>query len=81
MKFPRFDASETTFVGVAGTVTTLAAVEQKLEEYDGEKVAGFVLTREMIDRRFRQFRTMTKDELHETLRIDPGRADIRNNFV
>ncbi len=76
MKFPRFDASETTFVGVAGTVTTLAAVEQKLEEYDGEKVAGFVLTREMIDRRFRQFRTMTKDELHETLRIDPGRADI-----
>jgi exopolyphosphatase/guanosine-5'-triphosphate,3'-diphosphate pyrophosphatase len=75
-QYPAFDPSLTTFVGVAGTVTTLAAVEQGLPEYKREKVAGFVLTREMIQHRFEQFRGMTKDALQKLMRIDPGRADI-----
>ena len=74
--FPGFDATTTTLVGVAGTVTTLAAVELGLEHWDRERVAGFVLTREHIARRFEQFRFMSKQELQEELRIDPGRADI-----
>ncbi|MBE0645230.1 MAG: hypothetical protein IH600_14195 [Bacteroidetes bacterium] len=74
--YPVFDAAATTFVGVAGTVTTLAAVEQGLAEYNREKVAGFVLTKEMICRRFDEFRYMSKDELQNLMRIDPGRADI-----
>ncbi len=74
--FPRFDPSNTTFVGVAGTVTTLAAVECGLKAYDGEAVAGFRLTAEMIDARLEQFRLMTRDELQHVLSIDPGRADI-----
>ncbi|MFA6234494.1 MAG: Ppx/GppA phosphatase family protein [Bacteroidota bacterium] len=75
-RYPAFDPATTIFVGVAGTVTTLAAVELGLTEYDREQVAGFVLTREMIQGRFEQFRSMTKDELQNTMRIDPGRADI-----
>ena len=74
--YPSFDPGQTTFVGVAGTVTTLAAVEQGLEQYDRERIAGFVLTREMIEARFEQFRQMSKEQLQEQLRIDPGRADI-----
>ncbi len=74
--FPSFDPVATTFVGVAGTVTTLAAVELDLAEYNAEQIAGFELTREMIDARFDQFRGMTKDDLQNTMRIDPGRADI-----
>jgi exopolyphosphatase/pppGpp-phosphohydrolase len=30
----------------------------------------------MIQHRFDEFRTMTKDALQHTMRIDPGRADI-----
>jgi exopolyphosphatase / guanosine-5'-triphosphate,3'-diphosphate pyrophosphatase len=74
--FPLFDAHKTVFVGVAGTVTTLAAVELGLETYDGNAVAGFRLSRETIDRRFGQFRALSKDELQHALCIDPGRADI-----
>ncbi len=75
-RYPTFDPEATTFVGVAGTVTTLAAVELGLEKYDGNRVANFPLTRERIQERFDEFRTMTRDELQRTMHIDPGRADI-----
>lgn len=75
-RFPAFDTGTTMLVGVAGTVTTLAAVELGLEAYDRDIVAGFVLTRETIQRRFDQFRKLTREQLQHELRIDPGRADI-----
>jgi exopolyphosphatase/guanosine-5'-triphosphate,3'-diphosphate pyrophosphatase len=74
--YPRFDGGEISFIGVAGTVTTLAALELGLREYDGGKVAGFVLTREMIDRRFALLRGLTHDQIRAELAIDEGRADI-----
>ena len=75
-RFPAFDPATTTLVGVAGTVTTLAAVELGLEVFDRDRVAGFVLTRETIQRRFEQFRQLTREQLQHEIRIDPGRADI-----
>ncbi|MBR9974191.1 MAG: Ppx/GppA family phosphatase [Bacteroidetes bacterium] len=75
-RYPAFDPAATTLVGVAGTVTTLAAVEQGLKVYEPERIAGYVLTRETIARRFEQFRTMSKEQLQQQLSIDPGRADI-----
>lgn len=74
--YPVFDPLETKFVGVAGTVTTLAAVEQGLTEYDRKKIAGFDLTREMIRKRFDQFKQLGHDEIEQVMRVDPGRADI-----
>ncbi|MBN1447454.1 MAG: Ppx/GppA family phosphatase [Bacteroidetes bacterium] len=74
--YPDFDTVETTFVGVAGTVTTLAALELGLNDYDREKVAGFELSREMIQQRFDQFRLLSKEEIESELRVDPGRSDI-----
>ena len=75
-RFPDFDIATTTLIGVAGTVTTLAAVEQQLPAYDAGRIAGFFLTREMIHHRFAQFRQMDRQQLQHELRIDPGRADI-----
>ncbi len=75
-EYPAFDPAETHFVGVAGTVTTLAAVEKGLKEYDGEAISGFRLTREMIQRRFEEFRQLTREEMQNAMHIDPGRADI-----
>ncbi|MCB2204200.1 Ppx/GppA family phosphatase [bacterium] len=74
--YPSFSAGETHFVGVAGTVTTLAGVELGLKEYDGAAISGFRLTRAMIQQRFDEFRKLTRDELQHAMHIDPGRADI-----
>jgi len=74
--YPNFDAATTNLVGVGGTATTLAAVELGLRDYDGARVAGYKLTRDAIESRFDEFRGMSKEQLQNTLRIDPGRADI-----
>ncbi|PLX23205.1 MAG: hypothetical protein C0600_15590 [Ignavibacteria bacterium] len=74
--YPVFDPATTTFVGVAGTVTTLAALEMGLEEYDGKTISGFRLTREMITRRFDEFAALSSKDIETVLRVDPGRADI-----
>ena len=34
------------FIGIGGTLTTLAAIDLKLEDYDGTKVQGHKLSRE-----------------------------------
>lgn len=73
---PVFDPRNTTVVGVAGTVVTLAAVELGLSSFDAARIAGFELSREMVQRRFSQFRGMTKQQLQDAMHIDPGRADI-----
>jgi exopolyphosphatase / guanosine-5'-triphosphate,3'-diphosphate pyrophosphatase len=75
-RFPDFDPATTTFVGVAGTVTTLAAVELDLDAYDGNRVTGSILTADVVEKRLVQFSAMGREELHQSLRIDPGRADI-----
>ena len=38
-----------TLVGIAGTVTTLAAMAQELESYDGARVHGTLLSRALVD--------------------------------
>jgi exopolyphosphatase/guanosine-5'-triphosphate,3'-diphosphate pyrophosphatase len=63
-------------IGVAGTITTVAAVEIGLEPYDPDRIHGFVLTRQAAEE---VFRTLATERLAD--RIDnPGlpaeRADI-----
>lgn len=74
--YPRIDASRTTFFGVAGTVTTLAALELRLPVYDANKISGFHLTRSNIDAHFAQLKQMTAKQIRSHLSVDPGRADI-----
>lgn len=76
MRFPDFDASRTAFVGVAGTVTTLAAIELGLTSYDGARVSGCVLTADGIRARFEQMRRMSHDALVREFHIEIGRADV-----
>ncbi len=74
--YPRFDGAGISFIGVAGTVTTLAALELSLGKFEPRAVAGFALTREMIDRRYALLRPMTQEEMRSHVAIDAGRADI-----
>ena len=63
-------------IGVAGTVTTLAAINLKLEAYDREKVGGTILTKDFVEEIYQQLRSASLDEIHAIPQILPQRADI-----
>ncbi|MHB8484073.1 MAG: Ppx/GppA phosphatase family protein [Nitrospiria bacterium] len=65
-----------TWIGTAGTVTTLAAMAQGLEEYSFEKVNRFVLTQEAVSGLYQTLISKTKDARKKIKGLEPGREDI-----
>jgi exopolyphosphatase/guanosine-5'-triphosphate,3'-diphosphate pyrophosphatase len=64
-------------IGVAGTVTTLAAIDLKLERYDRSRVSGHFLTFGAIERVFNRLKSHTVVQMaREFPQIEPGRSDI-----
>ena len=64
------------FVGLAGTVTTMAAVELGLATYDRERIHHFVLTRAAAEDVFRTLATERRaDRLHNP-GLEEARADV-----
>ncbi len=71
-----FDLYERMLIGVAGTVTTLSALHQKLEFYDPQKVSGSILGINDIRTIFDELRIKSLEEIRTIPQIAPGRADI-----
>lgn len=65
-----------TLVGLAGTVTTVAAVELGLAEYDRDRIHHFTLTREAVEDVFRTFATEAKADRMHNPGLEAGRADV-----
>lgn len=65
----------TTLVGLAGTVSTTAAVEIGLERYDRERLHGFVLTKDAVEDVFRTLATEAADDRRHNPGLEPGRVD------
>jgi exopolyphosphatase / guanosine-5'-triphosphate,3'-diphosphate pyrophosphatase len=65
-----------TLVGLAGTITTVAAVELGLAEYDRDKIHRFRLTKAAAEDVFRTLATETVEERRHNPGLDPGRADV-----
>jgi exopolyphosphatase/guanosine-5'-triphosphate,3'-diphosphate pyrophosphatase len=63
-------------VGVAGTVTTLAAVVQGLPVYDAEKVHGSTLSFDEIERLATTLAALTVRERTALPGMEPKRADV-----
>ena len=63
-------------IGVAGTVTTLAAVEQELRRYDALKVHGSTLTLKALEKLFEKLARLTVAERARLPGIEPKRADV-----
>ena len=61
-------------VGVAGTVTTLAALDLGLAEYDPERTHGHVLTRQAVEDLTARLAAMTVEERAAVM--EPGRASV-----
>ncbi len=65
-----------TMVGLAGSVTTVAALVLGLDRYDAERLHGSVITREQVDRATRQLAAMTRAERAALPFMHPGRVDV-----
>ena len=69
-------AHAATFVGLAGTVSTAAAVELGLAEYDRDQIHHFVLTKEAAEDVYRTLVTEArKDRIHNP-GLEEARADV-----
>ena len=68
------DARAERAIGVAGTVTTIAALDLGLAEYDPERVHGHVLSRDAVAAQTARLAALTVAERAQL--IEPGRAPV-----
>ena len=65
-----------TLVGLAGTVTTIAAIELGLPEYDAERIHHFRLTRAAAEDVFRTLATENAADRAHNPGLEAGRVDV-----
>lgn len=65
-----------TLVGVAGTVTTLAAIELGLDDYDSARVHGHTLSLDSVSALADRLATLTLGERRALPGLEPKRADV-----
>ena len=63
-------------IGVAGTVTSLAALDLGLAEYDRERVHGHVLTLAAAETQLERLAALPLDERRQLPALDPERAPV-----
>jgi exopolyphosphatase/guanosine-5'-triphosphate,3'-diphosphate pyrophosphatase len=63
-------------VGVAGTITTLAALVLGLQTYESARVHGSRLTRSDVNEWSRRLLALPAEEIRRLGPVEPGRADI-----
>jgi exopolyphosphatase/guanosine-5'-triphosphate,3'-diphosphate pyrophosphatase len=70
------EADQPCLVGVAGTVTTLAAMAQDLRSYDPALVHGYRLTLPALESQIDRLRSSTQSQREAMAGLDPLRADV-----
>lgn len=63
-------------IGVGGTLTTLAAMDLKLDVYDAKKVEGHVVSYESLCQHIEKLRVMTPEERRHVPGLQPKRSEI-----
>jgi len=74
--FHRYD-----LIGVAGTVTTLACLDQNLEEFRVETVSGYRISKAHVADWTSRLQSMRSDQIRAMSRATWGRADILTGGV
>ena len=70
------DVRPRTAIGVAGTITSLAALDLALAEYDPDQVHGHVLSSESVVTLLERLAALPVAERREIPALDPGRAPV-----
>ena len=68
--------SETMFIGLAGSVTTVAAMALGLSGYDADAIHGSIVSREQVESVTKELLHMTHKERANLGFMHPGRVDI-----
>lgn len=68
--------SGTIVVGVAGTVTTLAAISEKMSSYDPNLIHGYRLQSQSVSELVERLAQMSVSERRKLPGLTPGRADV-----
>jgi exopolyphosphatase/guanosine-5'-triphosphate,3'-diphosphate pyrophosphatase len=71
-----FPPAGATLVGVAGTVTSLAAMAESLASYDPLRVHGYRLSRGSLGGQIARLARATQAERERMVGLDPRRADV-----
>lgn len=66
----------TILIGTAGTITTLAAIDQGLERYSFPRINSYVLRRSSVERMFSKLKDMTLEERKNIPVLEMGREDL-----
>ena len=69
-------ASAKTLVGLAGTVSATAAIEQGLHEYNRDRIHHFVLTKDAVEDVFRTLATENREDRLANPGMEEGRVDV-----
>lgn len=69
-------SSLATVAGTAGTITTLAAMDQALIAYDPARINGYILTRSSLDRLVDMLSVSALDARRKIAGLEAGREDI-----
>lgn len=69
-------ASKATFVGTAGTITTLAAIDQNLTLYKPLCINNYILKKKSVDRIFDNLKSKTIEERLNIPALEKGREDL-----
>ncbi|MBI5453589.1 MAG: Ppx/GppA family phosphatase [Deltaproteobacteria bacterium] len=64
------------FIGTAGTITTLAALDQDLAVYDRSRINNYVLKKANIERMYKGLLSMSIKEREQVLSLEKGREDL-----
>lgn len=65
-----------TLVGLAGTVTTLSSIDQKLSPYDPNKIQGAILSQNSLKEIIRKLKEKNLEEKKKMIGMEPKRADV-----
>jgi exopolyphosphatase/guanosine-5'-triphosphate,3'-diphosphate pyrophosphatase len=71
-----FDLSKGTLIGVAGTITTLCAIDLGLSPYDAKRVHGATLEGSSIDAHLSTLSRLNREQRSQIRGLEPSRADV-----
>lgn len=63
-------------IGIGGTITSVSAINQKLEVYSMEKIHSSYVTKEELESQIKEIRKMTLEERRTIKGLQPKRAEI-----
>ncbi len=75
-RLSRIDMSERELVGVGGTITTLAAIHQGINDYKADSIHRYVMSKEDIVSLLSYLKRMSLEERKKIQGLHPKRADI-----